>query len=50
MPRTIYKIMGTYQGETEELDETSDLRDAEYLLGEYRMAYGREWRIFIQGN
>jgi len=40
-----YVIYGTYQGEKEEIDTAEDRYTLNYLLGEYRLAYGHEWTI-----
>jgi hypothetical protein len=48
MYKTVYVILGTYRGRTEEIDRSYDMNDAAYLAGEYRMAYGREWNIFVR--
>lgn len=41
-----YKIMGRYQrDEWEELDTSENSQDADYLVQEYRMAFGTEWEI-----
>jgi hypothetical protein len=42
------KIMGRYNGVTEELDTAKDQQEAEYLLGEYRLAFGAGWTIWIK--
>jgi hypothetical protein len=44
----MYKIMGTYQGNTEEIDEADTRKEALYLLGEYRLAFGSEWVLRIK--
>jgi hypothetical protein len=44
-----YKIMGKYGNlPWEEVDQTEDVKDAQYLLGEYRMAYGTGWQLKIK--
>jgi hypothetical protein len=43
----MYKIMGEYHGNQEELDSTDSFIEAEYMLGEYVMAFGSEWAIWI---
>tara|TARA_Y100000310_G_scaffold155094_1_gene154582 strand:- start:94 stop:291 length:198 start_codon:yes stop_codon:yes gene_type:complete len=43
----MYKIMGTYRGNSEELDEADTLDEANYLLTEYRVAFGPDWLIEI---
>ena len=42
-----YYLIGTYRGESELIDETSTRQDAEYLRGEYQLAYGAEWTVRI---
>ena len=44
----MYRIMGTYQGKTEELDTAEDWQTAGYLVMEYNLAYGSGWHIFIR--
>ena len=39
------KIMGRYNGETEELDTANNDNSAEFLVNEYRMAFGSDWHI-----
>lgn len=41
-----WEIRGKYQGETEVIDETTSKEDADYLVSEYRMAYGSGWTIW----
>lgn len=44
-----YKIMGRYEGaDTEEIDTTETKEEAEYLLSEYRLAYGNGWQLWIR--
>lgn len=43
-----YKIMGKYQGETEEIDMATSKNEADYLISEYRMAYGKDWKIWAE--
>ena len=40
-------INGEYQGRTETIDEAETMKDARYLLQEYRMAFGPEWLLWI---
>lgn len=41
------KIWGRYKnGESEVLDDAVDEKDADYLVNEYRMAYGAGWIIW----
>lgn len=45
----MYKIMGKYKSlPAEEIDEAEDISNAEYLLGEYRLAYGCDWRVWYE--
>jgi hypothetical protein len=44
----MYKIMGRYAGRTEEIDEFDSKEEAENMLGEYRMAYGAGWSLWIE--
>ena len=48
----MYKIMGCYNSvEPEELDSTDYSDNAEYLLGEYKMAFGDNgWEIYIEAG
>jgi hypothetical protein len=43
----MYKIMGTYRGQREELDSADSLDQANYLLAEYQLAYAGDWIIEI---
>ena len=45
-----YIIKGTYQGNTEILDEFTDKLEAETCLAEYKIAYGNGWIIWIESN
>jgi hypothetical protein len=41
------KIWGKYQNHAkEELDTAKDVKDAKYLVGEYRLAFGSGWTIW----
>jgi len=40
-------IWGKYQGKAEVIDRASSKREASYLAGEYRMAFGRDWTIWV---
>jgi hypothetical protein len=44
----MYKIMGKYGEETEEIDTAKNKKEAEYLLCEYKLAFGRGWTIWIK--
>jgi len=42
----MFKVIGSYNGGSfEELAIAINEREAKYLVTEYRMAYGNEWRI-----
>lgn len=44
-----FKIMGSYKGrEAEELDTASTPQEAQYLKGEYVMAYGQDFKVWIE--
>lgn len=43
----IYKIMGTYQGVEEEIDEFESREEAAQMLSEYRLAFGSGWSLRI---
>lgn len=43
-----YRIMGIYQGRTEEIDTAKSEEDALYLAGEYQIAFGRDWSIWAE--
>lgn len=42
------KIMGSHNGVAEWIDETDNTEDAEYLVNEYRMAFGSQWVIWYE--
>jgi hypothetical protein len=42
--------MGEYRGCKEEIDDTESLKEARYLLREYKIAYGGDWRIWIENE
>lgn len=44
-----YEIIGKYMrnGRSEVVDRTDSRRDAEYLQGEYAMAFGQDWVITV---
>jgi len=44
----MFKIMGRYMGRTEEIDSAETKKDAEYLLREYKLAFGRAWKLWIE--
>ena len=47
---TNYLIMGEYRNETEELDSAEDVQEADFLVGEYRIAFSKNWHIWWEGN
>ncbi|MHC4229457.1 MAG: hypothetical protein ACYSW0_18660 [Planctomycetota bacterium] len=44
----MFLIKGSYNGQTETIDEADTREDALYLLGEYRLAFGQGWRLWIK--
>lgn len=43
----VIKIWGRYKkNEPEVIDEADNQKTADYLVGEYRMAYGRDWIVW----
>jgi hypothetical protein len=41
-------IWGSYKGgEAERIDSATTPKEAEYLLGEYRLAYGKDYYLWI---
>jgi len=44
---TVYDIIGVYRrGEEEFIDTAQDKKEANYLVEEYKLAFGRGWKIF----
>jgi hypothetical protein len=43
-----YLIMGKYRGQIEEIDEAKTRKEAQYLLSEYRLAFGLGWQLWIK--
>ncbi len=43
-----YRIMGSYQGRTEEVDCADSAQEAKRLLREYRMAFGAGWALWLE--
>jgi hypothetical protein len=41
-----YVILGYYRGGEEEIDTAETKTETQYLLKEYRLAYGSEWTIW----
>jgi hypothetical protein len=46
----MYKIFAISKYGTEEIDQAETISEANYLAGEYRMAYGPEFTITIKRN
>lgn len=44
----MYIIIGTSRYGTEQIDEAATLREAQYLVNEYRLAYGSDWRVYYR--
>lgn len=44
----MYKIFGVHQGNKEQLDSADNLREAKYLVKEYRLAFGIGWIIYYK--
>lgn len=44
--KTKYNIIGISKYGREIIDTAKDKKEAEYLIKEYRMAYGKEWSIY----
>ncbi len=42
----MFEIVGVYDGTEEVVDTAEDLTEARYLVGEYQMAFGSDWRIY----
>ena len=46
---TKYLVMGRYKGcEAEEVDEADTRSEAEWLAGEYKIAFGRGWDLWVE--
>lgn len=43
-----YRIMGSYQGVTEELDSTSDIGEAFRLRDEFSKDFGTNWIVWVE--
>lgn len=43
-----YKIMYRYNGKVEEIDCTESKTEAEYMLSEYRLAFGKSGNIWVK--
>lgn len=44
----MFKIFGEYKGKQELLDETDSFVEAEYLVEEYKLAFGDRWAIWMR--
>lgn len=44
----MYKIIAISKYGNEEIDETDTFADAEYLVSEYQIAFGKEYVIVIK--
>jgi len=44
----MYKILGKYKsGSFEQIDSCYTLKDAKFLVEEYKMAYDKDWEIIF---
>ena len=41
-----YIIWGEYEGKKEKIDRAKTEHEANYLVGEYRLAFGKGWKIW----
>ena len=46
----MFKIYGTFQGNTELIDEVETKEEAYELQTEYLIAFGQNWKIWIDGE
>lgn len=46
----LFRIMGSYRGVVEELDDTECRKEAEKLAREYRVAFGESWRVWVEDS
>lgn len=44
----MYKIMAVSRYGTEQVDEADTLKEARYLVGEYRLSFGSGFSIYIK--
>ena len=44
----MYVIMGKYRGNAGEIDQFETRKEAMRMFGEYRMAFGSEWVLWIR--
>jgi len=45
---SLFKIMGEFKGNTEQIDDTTSHKEADFLAREYRVAFGESWRIWVE--
>jgi len=43
----MFKIFGTYQNTTEEIDQFDSKEKAIAMLAEYQLAYGSGWKLWV---
>jgi len=43
-----WRIMGNYQGSTEEIDHADDEAEAVHLQGQYQFAFGPSWDVWVE--
>lgn len=43
-----FVILAKYNGVIHDVDETESRRDAEFLVNEYQLAYGGQWRVWYE--
>jgi len=41
---------GAWRNDPQEVDTAGNLREAEYLVGEYQMSYGPTWKVWHEGG
>ena len=44
------RIWGEYQGRQEVIDQANSLHEAQRMLYEYRLAFGRSWTLWLGGK
>lgn len=45
---SLFKIMGEFRGNTEQIDDTESRKEADFLAREYRVSFGESWRIWVE--
>lgn len=48
MANSLFKIMGEFRGNTEQIDDTESRKEADFLAREYRVSFGESWRIWVE--